>query len=125
MNEEPVEAHAEDQPVALEEFRATMREAGVEEVVEDILKAFVEETPARLVQLREALAAGDAGSVAKAAHAMKSAAASIRADRFAALLDQLEEVGKSGDTARADALAKPVAAECEAVLRFLAAHTDR
>ncbi len=119
MHDTPGRPSGGDHPVALDEFRAMMRDAGVEEVVEATLEAFVEETPERLDQLIQAFAESDAENLAQAAHAMKSAAGSIRADRLAELLATLEETGKRGDMTQAAELIEPVRNENDAVMRFL------
>lgn len=106
-------------PVDLESFRAVMREAGVEEVVESTVAVYREEGPGMLEAVRGAAEAGDAEAMQKAAHSMKSASANIRATRLAELLKQMEEDAAGGDAAAAAARADAVAAEYEAVMRYL------
>jgi HPt (histidine-containing phosphotransfer) domain-containing protein len=86
--------------VDLEGFRRTMREAGVEDAVDGILKTFVDTAQARIEALGAALAAGRPDDVARAAHAFKSAAGAIGASALADLLLELELAGKDQDLER-------------------------
>ncbi|MGD8726683.1 MAG: response regulator, partial [Gemmatimonadales bacterium] len=106
-------------PVNLAEFRRAMREAGIEETVATILGIFQEDAPERMAALEEALSAGDPSQIREAAHAFKSAAATVRATDLAELLNQIEEAGKSLDVSRAEVLVPQARAEYEAVLQFL------
>jgi HPt (histidine-containing phosphotransfer) domain-containing protein len=54
---------------ALQQLRAT---AGDDEFVRELIVTFLTQAPARLAALREAIAAGDAEGVRRAAHTMKS-----------------------------------------------------
>jgi PAS domain S-box-containing protein len=56
-------------PTALQQLRAT---AGDDEFVRELIVTFLSQAPARLAALREAIAAGDAEGVRRAAHTMKS-----------------------------------------------------
>ena len=103
----PVAAAAADGtlPVDLAGFRALMREAGVESIVDETIAAFLREAPVSMDRLRTGIGAGDAKAIASAAHALKGASGSIRATRLAAVLEQMEAAGKAGDLAVATALA--------------------
>jgi PAS domain S-box-containing protein len=113
-----VEAPAEkgSHPVDIEGLRQSLAESGIEEILAPTLQAYAEETPTRLAELEAALAAGDLGAVARAAHAMKSASGTIHAEGLAAVLAELERAGaarKAGDVAR---LSSTVIAGAHAVL---------
>jgi len=112
----PVQAPA---PVDLTAFRRAMREAGIEETVGTILGVFCEDAPERMATLETSLASADASDIRMAAHAYKSAAATIRAVNLAELLNQVELAGESGQVSQAEELIPRVRAEHEAVLAYL------
>src|SRR5207247_11298507 len=73
-------------PVDRAAFRGTMREAGAEAAVDGILMTFASTLPQRLEALAEASRGGEAEAIQRAAHAFRSAAATIGAHRLAQLL---------------------------------------
>jgi CheY-like chemotaxis protein len=103
--------------VDLEGFRATMREAGVEDLVEATLRTYLAETPARLAAMEAAVAAADGRGVQEAAHAVKSSAASIGAGGLAALMRRAEAAGRAGDIDACRTLWPRIAAAAAAVER--------
>jgi len=103
-------------PVDLAAFRGTMREAGAEEAVDGILATFASTLPQRLEALAEASRGGEAESIQRAAHAFRSAAATIGAHRLAQLLEAMEASARSGDVARAQAGLQDVSSEAQTVL---------
>src|SRR5436190_3364679 len=103
-------------PVDLAAFRGTMREAGAEEAVDGILATFASTLPQRLEALAEASRGGEAESIQRAAHAFRSAAATIGAHRLAQLLEAMEASARSGDVARAQAGLQDVSGESQTVL---------
>jgi PAS domain S-box-containing protein len=84
-------------PVDVEQFRASMDEAGIGEITEPTLAIFLSDLPARVTALERALDTGEAGEVAGAAHALKSSSANIRATHLADLLARLEQRARDGD----------------------------
>jgi CheY-like chemotaxis protein/HPt (histidine-containing phosphotransfer) domain-containing protein len=106
-------------PVNLTEFRRAMREAGMEETVETILGVFLEDATERLTALESAVQAGDADGIRMAAHAFRSAAATVRATNLAELLHQVEIAGQANDLGRAADLLQQVREEKAAVVDFL------
>ena len=106
-------------PVDVAEFREQMRLAGAESAVDPILDTFIESTPQRIIAITRALAAGNATDIERAAHALKSAAATIGAKSLAALLQQLEVAGKTDDVARARAMGDDIERESTEVMGYL------
>ena len=106
-------------PVDLEGFRRTMREAGVEEAVDDMLDVFLDDAPARMEAVSAAVASGDAEQTRLAAHAFKSAAGTVEAKKLFELLKQLETAGQERRTDEAEQLRELVAAEYAAVHAYL------
>jgi HPt (histidine-containing phosphotransfer) domain-containing protein len=62
----------------------------------EVLTILLNETPKDLKQMKEALRAGKALIVCQAAHKLKSSSGIIQAEKFTALLTDIEVLGKSG-----------------------------
>jgi two-component system sensor histidine kinase/response regulator len=80
--------------VDVEGFRGTMRDAGAEEAVDGILRMFTGSAPERLEALAAAVRAGEGDAIERAAHAFKSAAATIGARPLAERLAQIEKAAR-------------------------------
>ncbi len=107
-------------PVNLAGFRATMREAGVEEIVDETLEIYVREAQVIYANLSSALLAADVDAVRSNAHSLKSSSGNIWATRLVGLLDELEVAARDGDLAKATELFAPVKPEYESVMAYLA-----
>lgn len=112
-------------PVDLEGFRAAMRLAGVEEVVEPTLEIYVEEAGALFDRIVEASRAGDLEGVRAGAHSLKSSSANIRAHRLAELFGALEGEAQMLDHARVKASLEQLEREFERVMAYLGAEPAR
>jgi two-component system, sensor histidine kinase and response regulator len=77
-------------------FRRSMQEAGAEQAVDAILATFVATLPQRLEALELATRGPEPEPIQRAAHAFKSAAATIGAHALAALLEEMETAGRTG-----------------------------
>ena len=110
-------------PVALDEFRAIMRDAGVEDAVNSILQAFLDEAATRKADIRSAIESAVPEQIASAGHAFKSSARNIRAMRLGDLLEEIESAGRNGEIERAQALGEVISREaddvCQHVRRYL------
>jgi two-component system sensor histidine kinase/response regulator len=106
-------------PVDVDAFRRTMEEAGAAEAVDGILATFVQTLPQRLDALTAATGGETAEPIQRAAHAFKSAAATIGARDLAALLEQIESAARDGDVSRAREAMEPVRREAQAALAYL------
>jgi len=95
-SEDP-ESGTDAPPVDLDSFRETMREAGAEDAVESMLELFLDDAPGRMEDLLSAASNGDAVAISKAAHAYKSAAATIGAADLASTLNAIEAQAKEDD----------------------------
>lgn len=115
----PRESAADSHPVDLAGFRESLRQAGVEESIGGILRAFVADAPRRLDALKQAVKANDLRAIERAAHAFRSPAATIGAQRLAALLQAVEGAAREGSAERARTELDALRAEVEAVLRYL------
>jgi PAS domain S-box-containing protein len=97
VDEAPVVEDDPDAPVQLAAFRAGLEEAGIGSIADTMLQLFLEELPGRLDDIQRAAAGGDLATLATAAHALKSSAGNVRADRLFAHLRALESAARGGD----------------------------
>ncbi len=109
----------QDHPVDLEGFRALMREAGVEDVVDTTVDIYLEESPAIFARLEQAVAAGDSDGARKSAHSLKSSSGNIRAHRLSRLLQAMEMLGRDADPEGARSAMPELSAEFGAVMAYL------
>ncbi len=98
--------------------------SGQPTLLQKLTPLFVTGGAERLAALQAAAAAGDAATLGLAAHAFKSECANLGARRLAALLQSLEQMGKTGGLDGADALVTQVVAgyheACAELLRIRA-----
>ena len=87
-------------PEALASLRS-LQEEGEPDVLQELVDMFLADAEPRLASLREAVARGDGGTVEKEAHALKGSCANFGAHPMAALCQQLQASGRSGDLADA------------------------
>ncbi|MYM23709.1 response regulator [Duganella sp. FT135W] len=73
-------------------------------LLERVLQAFLRDTPIHLHTIRQAIHAGDADQLRKAAHSLKSSSANIGASALAQRSKELEQLGRNHTTAGAAAL---------------------
>ncbi|MEA2828157.1 MAG: hypothetical protein QOG43_2596 [Actinomycetota bacterium] len=79
-------------------------------VVAELVATFLAEAPSRLDALRRGVASGDPREVHRAAHTLKSGAATLGASELAAVCREVEALGGAGDVAGAAALVPAVEA---------------
>ena len=91
-----MKAIVEPLDVDVEGLRAELRDAGAEDALGAVLSVFVGDAPTRLSVIIDAVAAHDLERIARAAHAYKSSAGTIRALELAALLQKMEHGAKNG-----------------------------
>jgi signal transduction histidine kinase/CheY-like chemotaxis protein len=106
-------------PVALDEFRANMRESGVEEKADAILRIYVKDARRKLDAIMSALDSGNADEINSCAHAFKSSSRTIGAVTLGDLLEDMEIEAKRGEVAKAQSLRSAVEHETDAVLRYI------
>ena len=89
----PIPADAPLDERALAQIRALQR-TGQPSVLGKLIDRYLDNTPALLQQLREALAAGNGEALRLAAHNLKSSSANLGATRLAAACKELEQRGR-------------------------------
>ena len=87
---------------------ALARVEGDEELLAELAGLFLEEAPGLLAQMREALAAGDAPRLERAAHSLKGSASNIDAPETTAAASALELLVRDGGIGQAGPLADRV-----------------
>jgi CheY-like chemotaxis protein/HPt (histidine-containing phosphotransfer) domain-containing protein len=96
-----------------------LQEEGVPDVLEELFGMFLGETPRKLTVLREAVETGDAGSLERAAHSLKSSSAMLGARSMAALCESLEVLGEAGTLDGGSAMLKELELAFEQVRPWL------
>jgi CheY-like chemotaxis protein/HPt (histidine-containing phosphotransfer) domain-containing protein len=102
-------------PAALERLRATMG-AGF---LDELLATFVDDAQELVGTMRRALGAGDVDALRRAAHSLKSNAASFGAMTLSTQARDLETLARSGVLDGAAPRVERLAGECERVVRAL------
>ena len=102
-------------PSALERLRATMGSGFLDELV----STFLEDSQELVSTMRRALAQGDRDALRRAAHSLKSNAASFGAMPLSNLSRDLEALAKAGGLASAGPRLERLAGECELVVRAI------
>jgi HPt (histidine-containing phosphotransfer) domain-containing protein len=102
-------------PAAFERLRTTMGASFLDE----LLPTFVEDSRELVNTMRRALAKKDTDSFRRAAHSLKSNAASFGAMTLATLAKDLEALAKAGSLDGAAPRVERLAGECERVARAL------
>lgn len=74
-----------------------LKESTGEDFIIELIDTFLEDTPSQLEQLRTALAAQNAEAFRRAAHTLKSNAATFGANQLAALARELEMMGRENN----------------------------
>jgi len=84
--------------------RALERVEGDQELLADLCRIFLEESPKLLESLRVAIAAGDADSVHRAAHSLKGESGYLEASKLSETARQLESMGHENNLSQAPAV---------------------
>lgn len=67
-----------------------------EDFLMDLVDVYLADTPNRVAQMREAFSGGDAQTLIREAHTLKSSSANVGAMRLSALAKEMESAGRSG-----------------------------
>jgi len=82
--------------IDLNTFNA-LKESTGEDFIGELIDAFLEDAPGLLAQMRSALVSQEAESFRRAAHSMKSNAATFGAMELSALAKELENLGRENN----------------------------
>ncbi len=107
----------------LDALRKLSEKSG-EDVLGQVVAAFLAESPGLLDEMRGALAAADLDAVARAAHKMKGSARVLRAPAFKELCADLEKQARAGDAAGCAAGLDAVDGACRRFSEELARQPD-
>ena len=116
---------SEDSPIDLEELHRlgdTKPGDDSRNFVHDVIELFLTLAPQIYTTAREAFAAGDPQSVARAAHKLKSQAAYFSAERVVRVCRQIEHHGYSDDLAACESLLDQLEDELDRVVTALQPH---
>ena len=102
-----------------------LQQEGEPDVLVELIELFLEDVPLQLVALREAVKGEDADSVQRVAHTLKGSCGNMGAARMAEICADLQEIGDSGDLARAPELLERLEAEFDRVRSALEAEIAR
>jgi histidine phosphotransfer protein HptB len=96
--------------IALNELKDTICNNIVEEFIQ-IIDSYLEDTPQRLRSLSDAIMQGNAKRLQLEAHSLKSSSAIVGAKNLSLLCQQLEKLGRDGNTNDAALLASQAMVE--------------
>ena len=88
----------------------------------ELIEMFYKQTEKQLKQIEDAVHAGNAAEVGHVAHSCKGAGATLGMAQFAAVLLQLERLGKSGVLGGAEPICAAARSEFNKIRDFLSAH---
>lgn len=103
-----------DLPILDSESIDSLRALGAEgddSFLKEIILIFIDDTPVRLREMRDAFAAGDQPTFSRAAHSIKGSASNLGALRLRALAEQLERASKEASLDGLDAQLPRIEAE--------------
>jgi HPt (histidine-containing phosphotransfer) domain-containing protein len=110
-------------PQAIENLRA-LNPGDNDEFLREIAGIFLEDTPQRIAELSQGLAAGDAQKFTRAAHSIKGSAANLGAAALRAVAEKLEHQSRTDGLGAVAPLVTEIKAEfarAEAELRTIIA----
>ncbi len=117
--EKPMTHRPDRPPVDLDRFRAIMREAGVEHVVDTTVGIYLEEAPEIFNALSSAAEDGRTADVRSRAHSLRSSSGNIRAGDLAQHMKRLEQAAAAGEADRVRELLPAARTEFDAVMSYL------
>ena len=109
---------------ALDNIRA-LQEEGQEDILNKVIKIFLDDSPERLIELRKAIDSGDASSINRIAHTLKSSCANLGALRLSSLFREMEMMGRRNSILYAPELLSQIEVEFKTVVAVLEEELDR
>jgi HPt (histidine-containing phosphotransfer) domain-containing protein len=98
---------------------------GGDTLVRKVIRAYLDDMPARLGRMRAAVDAGDSTELRNTAHGMKSSSANVGAERLSRMCKALETIGRSGTVAGSEPLVEEASRELDRVVSALNAELLR
>jgi PAS domain S-box-containing protein len=92
---------------------------GDRDLLDELLAIFTKDAPAQMDAIREAIAAGDAAELMRAAHTLKGSLKVLGAVSAAGLAQRLEALGRAGDMRDAGDAGTSLSSEVDRLLRSL------
>ncbi len=108
-------------PGAIAELRRAQDQLGSPAFINQLVGIFRQNAPRRMDEMREALAAGDAAALERAAHTLRTSCATFGAARMAACCASLEAAAARADLQAAAALFAEAEHEFPGVLEAVTA----
>jgi signal transduction histidine kinase/CheY-like chemotaxis protein len=99
--------------------RVLARVGGDRQLLLEISRLFIDDAPAHLQRIREALDAHDGESLRRAAHTLKGAAANFDAIGLVDAARSLEEIGRTGELSEAEGIWATVRLETDGLVELL------
>ncbi len=102
-----------------------LREWGGDELLRKMIELFIQNTPARMEQIRSGVAGEDADLIEGGAHSLKSSCGNLGAEQTRALAERMEIFGEESRVDEARSLLPELEATYEATLQALIQARDR
>jgi HPt (histidine-containing phosphotransfer) domain-containing protein len=97
-------------PQSIESLRS-LNPGDNDEFLREIVGIFLEDTPLRIIDLMQSLAAADAGKFTRAAHSIKGSAANLGAMQLRAAAEQLETYSRKEGLVAVDEMVAAIKVE--------------
>jgi two-component system sensor histidine kinase/response regulator len=112
-------------PITFDEHALRQRLSGDGELMIDVIHVFLEDLPARLAAIKDAVSARDADALRAAAHALKGAAGNLSADGLFDVACVLERIGAESRMDAAEGAWRQLSVEAINVIDVLRRHSLR
>ncbi len=96
--------------------------AGDQEFQHELLNEFLQQTPALIEQLHQALEQGDGATFIRLAHTLKGSARTVGAESLADIASTLEHHGRMGDLRHAPAMLQQLSEQWQPLQQYLYAY---
>jgi two-component system, sensor histidine kinase and response regulator len=116
----PIDRVDESDASVIDHNLALARVDGDEDLLAELARVLLEESPKMLTAVQEAVAKRDAAKIQRTVHSLKGAAAALAAQKVVDAALRLERLGRSGDLQDADQACELLATEIERLRPVLA-----
>jgi two-component system sensor histidine kinase/response regulator len=113
-----------DEPTTFDESALLERVASDAELMSDVIQLFLDDCPARLAAINDAVTRRHPGDLRAAAHALKGAAGNLSATGLFHAADALERIGAESRMDAADAAWRQLSVEASNVIDVLRSRTE-